>query len=520
MTPLLTKDPEIDEIMALCKAKTKVYCQVFHPTRFYAPFSRKHDELFEILDDPTLQKVLVVAHRGFGKTSLFNYAVPAKALVFKETTFIVPVSESSSHAVEQSENLKRELERNTKIKAVIGDIRSTNNTYSKEEWITDHGVKVLPRGQGQQIRGRIFDDERPGLIIVDDLEDKKSVQNPDLRKELKSWFFTDLMNSIDRRKDENSATPWRILVIGTILHEAALLEDLRIDSTWTVLNAPLCDEQFKSYWPSFMPDKQVKALKKELDDQGLTHEFYLEYMNNPTPAEDAVFRSDMFRYYSEETEDDKRRMDKLENVVILDPAKTEKVHNAFTAIVGVAIDPMKNCIYVRDIVNAHLRPLDIYNRVFEMAEKINAGAIGFEVTGLSEFIKQPLTDEMFRRGKHYDLVELHARRGQGEYSTKNKGKEGRVAQLAVYYKRGSVYHNRTCSTVLENQLLAYPRSKFWDVMDAFSYIIQMKSLGDRFFVEDSLDDDEFPHDDPEEFEREIQALCAEDEPASMQRVYI
>ena len=512
---LLTKDAEIDEIMALCRASTKAYCKVFHPTRFYAPFSKKHDELFEVLDDPTEQKVLVIAHRGFGKTSLFNYAVPAKALLYKDTTFIVPVSESASHSVEQSENLKRELESNAKIRAIIGDVKNTSNTYSKEEWITDHGVKVLPRGQNQQIRGRIFNDERPGLIVCDDLESSESVQNPDQRMKLKEWFFSDLLNSVDRRKDN-----WRILVIGTILHEASLLQDLRTDSSWTVIEAPLCDEQFKSYWPTFMPDSKIKQLKTEMDNQGMTHKFYLEYMNNPAPREDAVFRMEDFRYYTEETEEEKRRLDNMENVVILDPAKTEKVHNAFTAIVGIAVDPVRNAIYVRDIVNEHLRPLDIYTRTFEMAEKIHAGAIGYEVTGLSEFITQPLTDEMYRRGKHYDLVELHARRGQGEYSTKNKGKEGRVAQLAVYYKRGSIYHNRTCASILENQLLAYPRAKFWDVMDAFSYIIQMKDIGERFFVEDLEIGDEFPEDDQEQFERDIDELYEDCEEPSVQVVRI
>jgi len=75
-----------------------------------------------------------------------------------------------------------------------------------------------------------------------------------------------------------------------------------------------------------------------------------------------------------------------------------------------------------------------------------------------------------------------------------------------------MYHNASCAGVkkLEQQLLMFPRSKLWDLMDCLAYIIEMLELGERYFS---------PKDNPEDIESEYKELDY-DEPIENWRVAI
>ena len=58
-----------------------------------------------------------------------------------------------------------------------------------------------------------------------------------------------------------------------------------------------------------------------------------------------------------------------------------------------------------------------------------------------------------------------------------------MAGLATFYRMNSIFHNEDIHVhgTLEAQLLSFPRSKFWDVMDCFANCIEMFNLGNRNF---------------------------------------
>ncbi len=219
MALALAQDEALQEVLVSCYRSTRTSCKVLFPEHFSLPFSKLHQEIFDILDDDSIQLAAIAAPRGFGKTTIVNLAYPAKKILFQEKRFIVTVSCTATKAVMDSENLKRDLLTNPIVTELFGVMKS--DTFSKECWITGTGVMVFPRGAGQQIRGIKYMQYRPDLIICDDLEDPESVNNDETRKKLKEWFFADVCNSIDRsRKD------WKIVFIGTILHEDSLLANL------------------------------------------------------------------------------------------------------------------------------------------------------------------------------------------------------------------------------------------------------------------------------------------------------
>jgi hypothetical protein len=342
-------------------------------------------------------------------------------------------------------------------------------------WVTSTGTAVMPRGRGQQVRGILFGNNRPDLIVCDDLEDSESVKSEEQRKKVKEWFFADVCNSVNRSRND-----WKIVVIGTLLHEDSLLMSLIEDPSWHTLILDLCDDNYHSNWPDFMSDEAIMKLVEGYRHQGLLDVFYREYRNQPVSKETAKFKQEYFKYYEETDPDFVSRRKRLENIVICDPAKTVKPESADTAIVGVGIDTKNACVYVRDIINGKMYPDELYNTVFDMADRLHARVIGLKVTSLNEFITYPFRTEMVKRGKFFDLVEIKER----------ASKEERVGTLVPFYRMGYIKHNKACCTVLEGQLISYPRSKRWDIMDALADIVEMLELGERYFTPSEKDDAE------------------------------
>ena len=330
--------PEVVELMRNCVYSTGNFCSTFMPERFFRPFSSLHTKIFNAIDGIESQQILILAPRGFGKTSTISIGYPAKQIVNRLCKYIVPVSATSTSAVLQSENLKSELTTNESINVLYGPQKS--DRWSTEFWVSSGGTAVMPRGAGQQIRGLLFDRYRPDLILVDDLETSEGVKSDEQRAKLRNWFFSDLVNSVDRGSKD-----WKIVVIGTILHEDCLLVHLKDDPEWAVIELELCDDNLKSNWPDFMSDEGVLKLYEAYKSKGMLDTFYREYRNKPIASEDATFRKDYFQHHTEPLDSSIFR--DMVNVIIVDPAKTVKMHSADSAIVCVGVSRSTLKIYVR-----------------------------------------------------------------------------------------------------------------------------------------------------------------------------
>lgn len=478
---------EVKQTLADCYLSTKLTAKVLFPERFYLPFSPGHDRIFTGLDNNAIQKLAIAASRGFGKTSIIDLAFPGKHILFQDKKFIVLIGCTATQAVMQSENLKMELMTNQLVRKLFGSIKpqpgNPVDDFSKDAWVTESGTLVLPRGAGQQVRGIIFGNYRPDLILIDDLEDKEGVRSEDRRRDLKAWLFEDVMNSVDRHSRN-----WKIVFLGTLLHEDSLLANLLEDPNWNPVRLELFDDQYKSQWPEYMNDEQILSLVDEYRSQGMLDSLYREYRNLSISTEDATFMQRYFKYYEEV---ELANMAGLENVVIVDPAKTVKLHSAESAVVGIGIDLAGNKLYVRDVVAKKLHPDELYDEAINMCTRLHARVLGVEVTSLHDFITYPLRNEIASRGQVIELVELSA----------VGSKENRAAWLVPFYRRGQVFHNKSACGPLEAQLLSFPRNKRWDVIDAFAYVVKLLEEGERYFYRkmDAATEDEFkglPDDDP------------------------
>jgi len=484
-------DSQLTKILSTCSISTRATAQTFFPERFHMPFADSvHGKIFDLIDGPA-QKVAIAAPRGWGKTSIVALALMARWILFRHTGFICYINKSHDAASLQTENLRRELVTNRDIKAFFGDFkqRDVNNkefdeVFSKKAWVA-YDTLVWPRGAGQQVRGVLFKNDRPGLIVIDDLEDPVKINNEEIRKGWYEWLYADVVKALPRIGD--MAKNCKIVYIDTLKHEDSVLQKLLDSPEWDSVRLEACDDDFHSTAPNFMSDALIAKEWQQHVDAGQTDVFFRELRNLPISTKDSAFRQEYFRYYNLPPdrgvgENDIKMLDvevqqdnNIETVIILDPAKTVKIHSAESAIIGIGIDLTSARIFIRDIISEKMYPDEIYDAMFGMAQMLDAKVLGIEETSLNEFIKQPIKNEMFRRGSFYELVWLKTRGGMK--------KELRIKELVPYYRGGYIYHNASCQTMkkLEAQLLMFPRSALWDIMDAEAYLIEMLELGERYF---------------------------------------
>jgi len=498
---------DVSRILADCYKSKKTFAKLIFPERFNLPFSPKiHDPIFDILDDKTAKHVVIIAPRGCGKTSSVNFVGSAHGILFREYKFIVPISMSATHAIIQSENLKRKLLTNSRVLRLFGSIKLHRprelEQFSKEQWLTEAdpesgwpGTLVFPRGSGQEIRGFLHGDSRPDLILIDDLEDPRDLLSEDQRAKQKDWFFGSVLGAVSQKQAH------RIIMVGSLLHENSLIALLAEDPNWLTLKLELCDEDYNSNWPEYMSTAKVKQLVQLYKSQERLNIFLREYRGILVLGKEAKFQEAFFRYY-EECDLDLNENQNVESFILVDPAKTTRsLDTSDSAIDGVGFNYMTNSFYFRDSVVGKLRPDQLIDESFAMAERLGARVIGVEVTGLEDYIFYPFQSEALRRGRNIEIVELKA-----------KGhKLDRIAALIPYYRQGRVSHNKHICGRLEEQLLSYPYSRKTDVMDAFAYIIPLLETGRRYFSFEGGGDEK--RESQEAIEHEYDDIYAECDPA-------
>lgn len=468
-------DKAIEETVGLCYGNVGVFGKTFMPESFSQPYRSPHKAIIDALNSEH-KKIVIAAPRGMGKTT-FVKAFVASQILYRERHCIGYVSQSETLAMVQTENIKRELLTNREIKRIFGNIRvdvddpEMDEQFSKHSWVAFGDTIVVPRGAQQQVRGFIFKNYRWDLFVVDDFENRMELQNPENRKRDKEWFYADFIRSVDRYTDN-----YRIIYIDTVKHSESLIAELLCDPDWHSIRLEAFDDNYKSTIPELYSDEEIKKEVESARRTGTLDILHMELRNVIVAPETRTFKMEYFKYYEEK---DIAGLD-LENIVIVDPAKTAQMNSADTAIVGIGVDYIRGALYIRDIISAKLMPDAIIREAFSMALRLRAFAMGVEVTGLEEFIKQPFLDYMRSKGVKYalELVWLKARGGD---PGGDRGKIKRIRSLQPYYKMGFIYHNKNNCTKLESQLFNFPGSGLVDIADAESYILEMFGIGGRNF---------------------------------------
>lgn len=477
------KSRNLDETTLIALAKgyksLRAFRDLFLDAQLYREFKPLHDPILNTLDDRLIQRVELVAFRGFGKSTLLrSYAI--KEILYGVYNHIVWIGSSQETAIEQTETIKKTLIESDRIRKIFGVLQSKK--WAETDWVLSNGTKILPRGAGQKIRGRShgFSDghgsvvvTRPQLVICDDIENDENVLSEVQRDKLSTWFAAAVMNSLQ------TDFPWRVILSGTLLHQGSLIKEKMDSSSWTTISIPGCDSGFKSLWPEWKTDEELAIMVAEHRAEGKLATFAMEIMNEVVPVDGSGFQEKWFKRYDESTFKVEPNM---VTAIIIDPAKTHKTGSCKTAILVATFEMETNKIWFRHLENDTMTVPELYDRTVQLARHYKAQAIAPEVSGLDDFIINPLQNIIAINALQVILIELR---------TGRLSKDDRIAGLLPFYKNGSIYHDDSCVD-LEAQLISWPRSRFKDAMDCAAYVPKLMEEYEMYFeelIDETLDDD-------------------------------
>ena len=204
--------------LALCEVDFEFFKLFYLGHHFYLPSAKMHYEITAeieyIIDTKGKIYSAVVWPRGFAKTTTVTLGLPLWCALLRKRRYILIVSDSHDQAKQQLANLQDELENNERIREDFGDMKG--RIWQRSEIELANHVRIEALGSGMKIRGRKYLQFRPDLIILDDIENLKSVQSKAQRETTYSW----LTQSVIRAGWDDT----KIFIVGNFLHFDCMLK--------------------------------------------------------------------------------------------------------------------------------------------------------------------------------------------------------------------------------------------------------------------------------------------------------
>lgn len=475
-------DTDLATLAAMGAESSEAFARAFMYEHFFAPMSRQHKRFCAFMDSRERRKKNGISHRGFGKTSLTLMAKCAQHILYDKSRFIVYATNSLDRAIMRSQNLKRELLTNERIRRIWPSIKVSEGAdvgmdeeFSKRCWTAFGRTVFVPMGFGQTPRGLLFGRRRPDLIIIDDWQDLTRLHNEEFRQADFERFRGDIEEAVSQYDDE-----WEIIHTDTCKHQDGLTERLEELPDWATLRLPMAETRdgvLYSLVPELIGHEKIREKYESHKAAGTLDVFYREVLCQPMAEENLVFRREFFKHCPLHDINTQRNLKEMDSIVLVDPARSANPTACESGIIGWTVDRYRPALYCRKALGVREHPDQVMDTAIGMARQIGAWIIGIEVTGLGEFATYPLKTRLANLGEQFKVVELHAKGGVTE-----PGKIARIKSLIPFYRRGEVYHVEGECDRLEQQLLSFPNAKHWDLMDAAAYIVEVLAQGDAFWL--------------------------------------
>ena len=315
-----------------------------------------------------------------------------------------------------------------------------------------HRCRLLAKGAGQKIRGRNWENTRPDLIVVDDLEDDEAVESPERRRKLKDWFLKAVIPALSRRGI--------IRYIGTILHEGSLLNMTINSKAWysRLYKAHKSFDDFSEIlWPEMWPEERLREMRQSYIDSHDPEGYSQEFLNDPSDLANSFFRQEDFLPM------DLRDHDKLKTYYIgADFALSDKNYSDYTAFVVGGYDE-EGLLHIVEVVK--LRTDDsneIIIEMFNLMAKWKPEYFVWEKGILSNAIEPAFLIEMQRRNM---FVHIETYPATADKRTRAYPIQQRMRAGAVRFDTEAQWYDG-----FRDELRKFPKSTRKDQTDAFAWL--------------------------------------------------
>jgi predicted phage terminase large subunit-like protein len=474
-----------EQIIERCASSVVEFGRIVMPKWAKKPSPAFHYEIDKQLLNAKIDRLNIIAPRGFAKTSVVGVFYPLWHIFVehihrqqpKRPAFVVISSKSRYHAVNIISSIKEVLEDSPHFRSLFGDWASDAKSWTRDEVVLRDGTTILARGTGQQVRGLNKFGTRPSLIVLDDPEDENNTKTPEAMEDNLRWLLQGLVPALARDR------PSKVVVIGTPMHERGMVNELGRMAAWKTMHYSAIKDNGDSLWPEQWSVEELQRERESYEITGRISVFYREYMCEVVADNDRIFSQ--WGYYDGFVEwegshalmiitklgavspDLDTRMDSMqeldEPIVLpvnifmgLDPASTTSSRSDRTAIMCVArtsvLEDGSVKRFVLPYVADRLPPSMVSRKAVEIYDKYRPLRTRVEATGYQEMLREQLSHQI--RG----II------GEKPRASKSMRLEG----MQPYFEQDEMYLMKDMN-LLEQELMSYPKGQHDDTLDAMYY---------------------------------------------------
>lgn len=479
-------------------------------------------------DYPNIRRELVNAARGYkevdaaprgnAKSTLKTRIRVIRDVCYQLERFIVVFSNTGGQAEGRVWEIMRELSKgkNPKIERHFGQVSGEYAPYKQRLWtrahfITNTGIRVMAASMMSESRGIADGENRPTLVIFDDLENNEHVMSPVQRAKAADWFTKVPL------KLGGPNTPCNFSFAGTVLHADSLLAQLLKNPGWRgrkfqsiitwPTNQTLWDE-CKAIWADRTREDRegdarafYEANKAAMDEGSEVlwnageplyalmvmlwtdgeAAFYSEKQNEPRDPSKQVLKIKPSNFYQlKQNALGRYEIHRLDGRVVplqecsivgwLDPAapKTTSVDPDFAAIVALAVDRF-GYGYVLDVWMRQVQASVFVRQLIEMHKRWHFDSFGFEDNGFQELIREPLRrycEEEYNAAKKANYTGFPYWDFPARGFTQTGNKVERVSKLEAPFQNDWLLVREGLQQEFIDQITGFPTASHDDGPDA------------------------------------------------------
>ncbi len=486
----------------------EAFAEVYLKSHCSEPFSRMHRELFGHLEQMMKKRpgrLAIAAPRGHAKTTIVSLAFVLWCVLYAEEKLVLIVSATEGQAKQRLRDIKEEIQKNPMLLEDFPDVCVPPGAGRQPKpWrangiVLRNGAMILVYGAGQGLRGAKHGSDRPGLIVVDDIEDPQEVISEEQRQKLQKWFSATLLHAGHPQTN--------VVVVGTVLHHDSLLANLvhpdkghgwsgliykaiecfsdRPD-LWERWSAIFCgreeyeDKTGPDAATAFFDDNREEMLKgtevlwPELEDYHalmVTREregrasFQAEKQNEPLDPQQCMFSEQNFHYWDNEYPDEQSLLDAVGRdgyfYGACDPSMGRR-HGDYTAIV-ILYQPRQASVYYLLVADlARRSPDETIERIVRYAGMYRFSCFAVESNSFQELMVTNLERRVAEANVTLPVVPVASR----------SNKQSRIAALEPEVTQGRIKLCRRHQILLD-QLREFPLGVHDDGPDALEMAFQM-----------------------------------------------
>lgn len=425
--------------------------------------------------NPEARTRLFLLFRGAFKSTIITIAHTIQLmLIWPDIRILIASHKKEGGSQKFLGSIKDHFIRNKRFRKLFPEYCPKPNTAGQIDWGTSEQVTLPNRteiypeatieiaGNTTDVTGRHYN-----YLKIDDIVTRESVTNESMLE--KTEEFNALLTFLFDQPE------WGIAdYAGTCYHFADLYSVLRNSPQVTKFILPVWSEDKVPTVPERFTTKGIEAIRNH--PSMTSYQFSAQYLMNPIPAEDQVFRPEYFNkggfYYD-------KLPSNLKVYVMVDPANKQRKESDYTALITIGIDSSGDLWFI-DIIRDKLTLDGRAKLVCDILLKHGVHTVNYESVGFQSSDIKSIREMGAQRDWYISVNEIKASR---------QSKEDRIRGLQYYFEQGKVhwpkrymyfskYHNREFDMVdiFRRELWMFPSCEKDDLADCASFILRTNMI--------------------------------------------